>query len=70
MSNPIVRNKWMVCTVCGLVSVMTGCRTANNAQTGTLAGAGFGGVLGAMVGEASGRPGTGALVGAMTGAVV
>lgn len=70
MSNRESWSNWTICVACGLLSVLTGCRTANHAETGGLVGAGFGGVVGSMIGSRSGHSGTGALLGAITGAVV
>lgn len=70
MSNRGIWSNWTICVACGLLSILSGCRTANHAEAGGLVGAGFGGVVGSMIGARSGQAGTGALLGAMTGAVV
>ncbi len=53
--------------VSGLLLVVCGCESMNNTQSGMLGGGIIGTALGAIVGGASGRPGTGALVGAAAG---
>ena len=56
-------------TICGLVSLLSGCAAGYNTTGGTVLGAGLGALTGAVIGDHTGHAGGGALIGAATGAV-
>lgn len=49
---------------------MTGCANLNHTQNGALVGSGFGGLMGALIGNATGNTVAGAAIGAGTGGLI
>lgn len=47
-----------------------GCANLNHTQNGALVGSGFGGVMGGLIGHATGNTGAGALIGATSGGLI